>query len=134
LKELSETTTRAVKSRPKLLEKIEEELSIHTQIEEEIFYPAFVEKGGSEQREMYFEALEEHRAVEKLLLPDLKSTDPASDQYSGRVKVLKEMVEHHADEEEQEMFVMAKKIMSSKELDTLGQRMEARKTELKKMK
>lgn len=134
MKELSETTTRAVKSRPKLLEKIEEELSIHTQIEEEIFYPAFVEKGGSEQREMYFEALEEHRAVEKLLLPDLKSTDPASDQYSGRVKVLKEMVEHHADEEEQEMFVMAKKIMSSKELDTLGQRMEARKTELKKMK
>ena len=58
---------------------------------------------------MNFEALEEHRAVDELVLPDLKNTDPASHQFSGRAKVLRELVEHHADEEEEEMFEMAKK-------------------------
>jgi hemerythrin-like domain-containing protein len=130
LNELTETTTRAVRTRPQLLADIEHELKVHTRIEEEIFYPAFKAAGGSDHKEMNFEALEEHRAVDELVLPDLKNTDPTSEQFSGRAKVLKELVEHHADEEEDEMFKMAKKALSDEELRSLGERMSARKQEL----
>lgn len=130
LKELTETTTRATKARPELLQKIASELEVHTTIEEEIFYPAFKAAGGADYKEMYFEALEEHRAVEKMVLPDLLGTDPTSDCFSGRAKVLKELVEHHADEEEREMLKMAQKAMSAEELVTLGKQMQLRKQEL----
>ncbi|MET0227023.1 MAG: hemerythrin domain-containing protein, partial [Dokdonella sp.] len=100
-------------------------------IEEEIFYPAFKEAAKiADDRTMYFEALEEHRAAGDLVLPDLLATDPAADNFSGRAKVLKELVEHHADEEEKEMFPRARKLLSKSELAELGSRMEARKTDL----
>jgi len=122
---LEETTTRAVKKRQTLLAEIEMNLSAHTTIEEEIFYPAFREAGQkSDDDKMYFEALEEHRAAGDLVLPDLLKTDPSTDNFSGRAKVLKELVEHHADEEEKEMFPRAKKLLAKAELVALGERME----------
>jgi len=128
---LEETTTRAVKKRQTLLAEIEMNLSAHTTIEEEIFYPAFREAGQkSDDNKMYFEALEEHRAAGDLVLPDLLKTDPSTDNFSGRAKVLKELVEHHADEEEKEMFPRAKKLLAKAELVALGERMEQRKREL----
>jgi hemerythrin-like domain-containing protein len=130
LKELSETTTRAAKRRPELLAEIEHELKMHTRIEEEIFYPAFKAAGGSEHVKMNYEALEEHRAVDDLVLPDLLKTDPDSEQFSGRAKVLKELVEHHADEEEKEMFKLAKKTFNNEELRDLGERMAAMKQDM----
>jgi hemerythrin-like domain-containing protein len=130
LSQLVETTARAEKTRRQLLEKIEMELSAHTRIEEEIFYPAFKEAGSAEHSKLYYEAFEEHRAVEEMVLPDLKKTEPKSEKFSGRAKVLKELVEHHADEEEKEMFKLAKQSMSNEELLELGERMEARKLEL----
>lgn len=132
LSELVESTTRAEKKRRELLAKIEQELHVHTHIEEEIFYPAFKEAGNSEHKKMYFEAMEEHRAVDDLVLPDLKKTDPTSEKFSGRAKVLKELIEHHADEEEEEMFKLARKSMSREELQELGEKMEARKREIQK--
>lgn len=132
LSQLTETTTRAEKTRRQLLAKIEQELEIHTHIEEEIFYPAFKDAGNSEHAKIYFEALEEHRAADDLVLPDLKKTEPSSEKFSGRAKVLKELVEHHADEEEKEMFKLAKQSMSNDELVELGKRMTARKQELQK--
>ena len=131
LSELAETTPRGVKTRTELLEKIATELRVHTKIEEEIFYPAL--KAAAKNRDdetMYFEALEEHRAAGELVLPDLEKTDVASDKFSGRAKVLKELVEHHADEEEKEMFPRARKLLSAAELEALGARMAARKREL----
>ena len=117
--------------REKLLKTIEKELKIHTQIEEEIFYPAFADKNSAdEKRQMYHEAKEEHRAVEKLVLPDLKNTDPDTMEFLGRAKVLKELVEHHVDEEEEEMFPKAKESMSEDDLKELGKKLEARKKEL----
>ncbi len=128
LDELEASTTRAVKKRSKLLADIEVNMKAHTAIEEEIFYPAFKAAGQkSDDDKMYFEALEEHRAAGDLVLPDLLGTDPASDQFSGRAKVLKELVEHHADEQEKEMFPRARKLLNRKELDELGASMEARK-------
>lgn len=131
LGELAETTTRAVKKRKELVEDIAAKLKAHTTIEEEIFYPAFRKAGEKgDDDKMYFEALEEHRAAGDLVLPDLLETDPASERFSGRAKVLKELVEHHADEEEKEMFPRAKKLLSKDELAELGARLEARKEEL----
>ncbi len=123
LEELTETTPRAEKKRAELLQKIEDEIRVHTQLEEEIFYPAFRDAGKREEATMYFEAMEEHRAVEALILPDLKKTDVSTDQFSGRAKVLKEMIEHHANEEEEDMFPKAKELLSQEELEALGERM-----------
>jgi iron-sulfur cluster repair protein YtfE (RIC family) len=127
LSELVESTERAEKKRAQLLETIEKELKIHTLLEEEIFYPAFKDAGGKDNARMYYEALEEHRAVEELILPDLKNTDPTSVEFSGRAKVLKEMVEHHASEEEQELFPLARKSMSEKQLTELAELVKERK-------
>lgn len=90
LTQLSESTDRALKKRSDLLGKLEMEISIHTRLEEEILYPAFKEAGSKEQDVMYFEAKEEHRTVDSLVLPDLKLTDPGTPEFAGRVKVVKE--------------------------------------------
>jgi hemerythrin-like domain-containing protein len=131
LAELEASTTRGTKKRTQLLATIGQELRVHSKIEEEIFYPAFKAAGEkSDDDKMYFEALEEHRAAGELVLPDLEKTDPSSDKFSGRAKVLKELVEHHADEEEKEMFPRARKLLSAAELNALGAQMAARKREL----
>ncbi len=131
LMELTDTTKRGVKTRSKLVEEIAKEIKIYSKIEEEIFYPAFKAAGGSDHNRMNYEALEEHRAVEKLVLPDLLKTDPGSDEFSGRAKVLEELIEHHADEEEESMFPLAEQTLSQEELEALGEKMAARKEELR---
>jgi hemerythrin superfamily protein len=131
LSELADTTPRATKKRAELLGKIRVQLKAHTTIEEEIFYPAFHASGNkSEDAKMFFEALEEHRAAGDLVLPDLLATDVSSEKFSGRAKVLKELVTHHADEEEKEMFPRAKELFDKKQLDDLGEKMAARKEQL----
>ena len=130
LDKLSETDEGAAQEREDLLAKIEHELEIHTAIEEEIFYPAVKEAGGKEGARMFYEAVEEHRAVSELVLPDLTNTTAGSERFSGRAKVLRELVEHHADEEEEEMFKQAKKIFTKEQLEDLGHRMEQRRKEL----
>lgn len=130
LTELADTTSRAVKKRAELLAQIRINLKAHTMIEEEIFYPAFKEAGKKEEAKMYYEALEEHRAAGDLVLPDLLNTAPDSEKFSGRAKVLKELVEHHVKEEEDEMFKNAKKLLSREQLAELGERMEQRKAAL----
>ncbi|WP_375746931.1 MULTISPECIES: hemerythrin domain-containing protein [Pseudomonas] len=132
LNQLSESTDRALKKRAELLEKLELEITIHTQLEEQILYPAFKEAGGKEQDEMYYEAKEEHRTVDSLVLPDLKSTDPSTPEFAGRVKVVKELLEHHIEEEETEMFPQAKKLLGNAKLEELGKEMEVMKASLKK--
>jgi hemerythrin-like domain-containing protein len=131
LTELADTTNRAEKTRSELLAKIATEIEVHTTIEEEIFYPAFKDAGEKgEDNKMFFEALEEHRAAGELVLPDLLKTAVTSDQFGGRAKVLKELIEHHADEEEKEMFPRARALLGKEALVDLGERMAARKQEL----
>jgi hemerythrin-like domain-containing protein len=131
LDELADTTHRASKTRTELLQKIALELKVHTTIEEEIFYPAFREAGEKHEDEtMFFEAMEEHRAAGELVLPDLLATEVDTDQFGGRAKVLKELIEHHAQEEEKEMFPRARELLGLEVLKELGERMQARKQEL----
>ncbi|AZO82918.1 hemerythrin [Stutzerimonas stutzeri] len=132
LAQLSESTDKAIKKRTDLLDKLEMEISIHTKLEEEILYPAFKAAGTREQDVLYFEAKEEHRTVDSLVLPDLKQTDPGKPEFAGRVKVVKELLEHHIEEEETEMFPQAKKLLGKSRLDDLGEQMEAMKASCKK--
>lgn len=131
LEELVDTTSRAKKRREELVDQIRVQLKAHTIIEEEIFYPAFKAAGKkSEDAKMFFEAMEEHRAAGDLVLPDLLATEVASDKFSGRAKVLKELVTHHAAEEEKEMFPRARQLFDKAQLDELGVQMAERKKQL----
>ncbi|HVG25908.1 MAG TPA: hemerythrin domain-containing protein [Thermoanaerobaculia bacterium] len=115
--------------RTKLLGQIEQELQVHTQIEEEIFYPAYRDAGRKkDDQTMYYEAVEEHNVV-KAFLPEAKG-GANKEAEKAKAKVLKELVEHHAEEEEKEMFPRARQVMERDELRELGERMAARKKEL----
>jgi len=116
--------------RLELFSQIETELKIHTQIEEEIFYPAFHQSAQGEKDEhLFYEAVEEHHVVD-MVLPEVRDTDENSDEFAAKAKVLKDLVEHHAKEEETEMFPKARKLMDSSELKELGQQLEQRKMQL----
>lgn len=130
VKELLESLERATGARrTKLLGQIEQELTVHTQIEEEIFYPAWREAARKkEDQTMYYEAVQEHNVV-KMFLPEAGGGEN-NEELKAKAKVLKELVEHHAEEEEKEMFPRAKQTMEREELRELGARMEARKREL----
>lgn len=132
LAQLSESTERGIKKRTELLAKLEMEITLHTRLEEEILYPAFKRAGGKEQDVMYYEAKEEHRTVDSLVLPDLKTTDPSTPEFTGRVKVVKELLEHHIEEEETEMFPQARRLLKKAELEALGEQMETFKANYKK--
>ncbi len=102
-------------------------LTIHTRIEEEIFYPAFLE--ASKDKDMHHEAVVEHEGA-KRLIAEIEAMKPGDDYFDARVTVLSEMIKHHVKEEEQPggMFAEAKK--SKMDLEGLGERLAARKMEL----
>jgi len=130
LNDLETTTDRGVKTRTELLSKLDVELRHHMQLEEEIFYPAFKEAVKlKKDKVLYFEAKEEHAAADRVL-KDMVRVDVASLAFGGKAKVLKELVEHHIEEEEEGMFPIAKEVFDKKELRVLGERMESRKKEL----
>ena len=104
-----------------LLEQIEHEIKVHSKVEEKIFYPAFKEAVQDEDgQKLFYEATEEHHVVD-MVIPEIKRTDPSSDEFAGKAKVLKDLIEHHAKEEEQEMFPEARRTMGKDELDRLGE-------------
>jgi hypothetical protein len=99
-------------------------------IEEEIFYPAWKDATRTrEDRDMYFESIEEHHVVD-MLLPELMPMDPSSDGFRAKAKVLQELIEHHAKEEEEDMFVRATELFTPVQLDDLGARLTARRNDL----
>src|SRR5687768_18440217 len=115
--------------REKLRATIDRELKVHTQIEEEIFYPAFRDAARKkDDKKMYFEALEEHHVVD-LVLPEMNDGS-TPEELKAKAKVLKDLVEHHAEEEEKEMFPRARKAMDRDELRSLGEMMKRRKEDL----
>lgn len=133
LGDLEQTTERAVKERKRLIGEIERELKMHTQLEEEIFYPAFLAKAKkTEAEDLFYEATEEHHVVD-MVLPSLKSANPKSHEFTARAKVLKELIEHHIEEEEKEMFVKARKLLNDSQLQELGAMMQSRKDSLQAM-
>src|SRR5881628_792322 len=103
------------------------ELTVHTMIEEEIFYPACE---GKVDEDLIKEAYVEHDAA-KLLIAEIEAGDGQSDDFfDAKVQVLGEQIEHHVEEEEKELFPKARK--AEIDLNALGERLAARKRELLK--
>ena len=106
------------------------ELTLHAMVEEEIFYPAYRDAVRSKSdKQLFYEAKVEHHVVD-LVLPEVNDDDKGGEEFAAKAKVLKELVEHHADEEEKEMFPKARKVLSRAELLELGERLQQRKQEL----
>ncbi|MDN4039647.1 hemerythrin domain-containing protein [Massilia sp. YIM B02443] len=124
--EFENMSDRATTSKKKLVEKICEQLIMHTAIEEEIFYPA-VREASKETEDMVDEAVVEHASA-KDLIAQLQEADPGDELYDAKVKVLGEQIEHHVEEEEEEMFPKVRKLKL--DLQALGQEMAARRDEL----
>ena len=126
--ELEETTERGVRTREQKWTKLLKELTIHENIEEEIFYPALHDVEDKELKDIVLEALEEHHLVDDIV-EQLKDTPFDDEHWAAKFKVTKENVEHHIEEEETEMFKLVRKNFSKDELEELGTRMEERKME-----
>src|SRR5204863_5387527 len=127
LRELDETTERSTKQREALVSQIEREIKMHSQIEEEVFYPAFKAKTeNTDAEDLFYEAAEEHHVVD-MVLPALKSANPKSHEFGAKAKVLKDLIEHHIREEETQMFAQARQLFSDEQLRELGDLMQARK-------
>jgi hemerythrin-like domain-containing protein len=103
---------------------IKTELDLHAHIEEKIFYPALEEP--SETHDLTLEAYEEHKQV-KTLLAQLGRSRTANDEWEAKAKVLQENVEHHVEEEENELFKKARAVLSSEQIEELGMRLEEEK-------
>src|SRR5689334_305852 len=111
----------------KLAEEICLELSVHAQIEEEIFYPACE---GKVDEDLLKESYVEHDGA-KVLIAEIVKGGPGDDFYDAKVKVLQEEIEHHVEEEEKRMeglFAQARK--AGLDMDALGEQLAARKMEL----
>ncbi|MDQ1523841.1 MAG: hypothetical protein QOE47_1765, partial [Pyrinomonadaceae bacterium] len=111
---LEETTERAEKTREELFTKLKQELDVHAHIEETIFYPVL--KKAEETRDITMEGIQEHHVV-KVLLGELDAMGVGSETWTAKLKVLKENVEHHVEEEEGDMFKKAREVLSKEQLE-----------------
>ena len=127
-KEWEDCGDRAIQKRKAISEKVFEELEIHTTVEEEIFYPALRASGDEELEKLLNEAFEEH-AVVKELIEEMKSLDSEDETFQAKFKVMSENVKHHIEEEEGELFPLAKKALKESS-EEVGDEMKERKTEL----
>lgn len=118
---------RAYTEKRRIVDRIIEELSRHAAIEEQVFYPT-ARANVPDTGDTTLESIEEHRLV-KWQLEDLRRTDPREEAFDPKVAVLIEMVRHHVDEEESELFPAVRKAMGRNDLAELGEVMaEARRT------
>jgi hemerythrin superfamily protein len=113
---------RSKSAKKKLADQICHALTLHTQVEEKIFYPAV--RKAIKDEDMMDEALVEHASA-KELIAQIMEMDAGEDLFDAKVKVLSEQIEHHVQEEEDEMFPKVRK--TNLDLRALGEKMAARK-------
>ena len=101
-----------------LLRELADDLAAHMAIEQEIFYPVV----RSLAPDLVAESFEEH-AMAELALKRLLATSPTASSFEAKVTTLKELIEHHVEEEEEELFPKVEKKVDADELDALGKRM-----------
>jgi hemerythrin-like domain-containing protein len=128
LSDLESTTERAEKTRTSGLATLKAELEVHEAIEEEIFYPAL--KEHPKTKDLALEGYEEHHVVD-MVMAEIEGVEPSDETWMAKFTVMKENLEHHIEEEEGEMFGQAEQVFDDDELEELGERMRARKDELK---
>ena len=120
LKQGEETTERARGTRRELLTTLTSELNAHEVMEERVLYPAL--KAHPQAREIVLEGFEEHHVAD-LIVKELHEVATNEEAWGAKFKVLKENIEHHIEEEEGNMFRLARGIFSREELRLLGARM-----------
>jgi hemerythrin superfamily protein len=120
-------STRSDERKGKLARQICQALKVHTEIEEEIFYPAFL--AATEDKDMHHEAEVEHDGAKKLIA-EIEASGPNDDYYDAKVKVLSEMIKHHVKEEEQRGGMFAEARDSDMDLKALGEQLASRKADL----
>jgi hemerythrin-like domain-containing protein len=125
-REIEDTTERAEKTRDTLFAEIKTALELHSQIEETILYPALekVEK----THDLTLESEEEHKVVKELLL-QLDSEDATTEEWTAKLTVLIENVEHHVEEEENDLFPKAEQALSEEDLTALEEALAAAKNQ-----
>lgn len=121
LDQLNATTDRAGKRRAELLHRIEALLIPHAKWEELVFYPAYAERASHDELLQHAEAIQEHRAIEQTVLPDLHASPATTRQFAGSARVLAEFVHLHSREEERAMFRAARELFTRQELAELDE-------------
>jgi hemerythrin-like domain-containing protein len=121
----------AKKTQQDLADRIVEELSVHTAIEEQVFYPA-VREALEEEEDTILEGIEEHH-IAKVLLSEISNMDPEDERFRAKVTVLIESVRHHVEEEEKELFPEVRKALGRKKLGEIGDQLEEAKQSAPKL-
>jgi hemerythrin superfamily protein len=119
---------KAHQKRSELAEQIFKELRVHAAIEEATFYPAVRQVRDKQAKFDVEEAMQEHKQI-KAAMADIRTVNGAEPAFSAKMKVLKEDVEHHAEEEEKEIFKEARKL-GNERLEELGDELQAGKQKL----
>jgi hemerythrin superfamily protein len=117
--------SRSTAKKQQLVAQICLELTVHAQVEEEIFYPEV--QAALKDKELVPEARVEHQSI-KDLIAAVEGVEPGGEDYDAKVKVMSEWVKHHVKEEQNEMFPKAKK--AGLDMAALGERIKQRKDEL----
>jgi hemerythrin-like domain-containing protein len=100
-----------------------EHLSRHAVVEEQVFYPALRTALGDDERAFaVLEGLEEHHAA-KAMLSELEKLAPTHERFRAKFTVIIENVRHHVQEEEEDLFALARDLFTVEELNELGERM-----------
>lgn len=120
-KQVQELSDGAYAGRRKLFDQIAQALELHTQVEEEILYPAAKAAAAhdKEARQEVLEAYEEHDNV-KEMIAKLRDTDPKDETYKAKLQVMQELVQHHVKEEERQFFPECKDLMDEDEIERIG--------------
>lgn len=122
LNRILDTSERAKKTRETLFSEIKADLELHTKFEEEVFYPEFRKaKRDAEARQEIKDALEEHDEA-KGMLAEIAGMDKTSEAFVEKIGALKEALEHHISDEEDEMFPQAKSAMDDAAAEAMGKR------------
>ncbi|MGC2855228.1 hemerythrin domain-containing protein [Novispirillum sp. DQ9] len=117
----------AQKTRHDLFAKVKEELEIHTKFEEEVFYPTFrADKNDKQAKEEVKDAMSEHKEA-KQMLAKLEKMDVTSDEFIDTIKELKDALEHHIHDEEDEIFPQAREAVSDEEAEDMAKKYAAMK-------
>jgi hemerythrin superfamily protein len=100
-KQIEEQSGTAYKTKRRLFETLADHILFHAELEEKFFYPKIKEM----EKEMALEAVEEHAAV-KDLIKKMRKLEDRDESFDAKVKFLKELIQHHVEEEEEEIFPM----------------------------
>ncbi|MFE2875307.1 hemerythrin domain-containing protein [Streptomyces roseus] len=126
-KEYEKAGDGALKKKREIADRVIEELTTHTWIEEKIFYPA-AREAAPDTKDHVLESVEEHHVV-LWMLSELKGMDPSDERFDAKMTVLMENVRHHVEEEERDWFPDVRKAMGRNRLKELGEQMQAAKAE-----